>query len=104
MPIFRRLRLIFEMAVLYGLAPIAVYLLVYEYHIPLLLLLPWVFGGLILLLFLERDYAWARTVWRLPRFIDVLKIFGLFIICGGALTLYTANFFPQFFLVFPKHA
>jgi hypothetical protein len=104
MPIFRRLRLIFEMAMLYGLAPIAVYLLVYEYHIPLLVLLPWAFGGLISLLFLERDYAWVKTVLRLPRFIDISKIFGLFIICGGALTVYAAHFFPQFFLLFPKRA
>jgi len=102
MPVFRALRLIFEIAVLYGLAPIAVYLLVYDYHIPLLMLLPWVFGGLILLLLVEGDRAWARAVLRLPRFIDVLKIFGLFIICGGALTLYAARFFPQYFLVFPE--
>jgi hypothetical protein len=105
MPNFRRLTLIFEMAVLYGLAPIAVYLLVYEYHIPLLMLLPWVFGGLIaLLLLIERDFAWVKTALHLPRFVDILKIFGLFVICGGALTLYTASFFPQFFLAFPKRA
>jgi hypothetical protein len=104
MPVARRLRLIFEMALLYGLAPIAVYLLVYEYHRPLLMLLPWAFGGLILLLLLERDYAWTKTVLRLPRFIDILKILALFLICGGVLTIYTANFFPQFFLVFPKRA
>jgi uncharacterized protein len=105
MPTFRRLRLIIEMAVLYGVAPIAVYLLVYEYRVPLLTLLPWVFGGLIaLLLLLERDYAWVKTVFSLPRLADVLKILGLFIICGGALTIYTAKFFPQFFLVFPNRA
>jgi uncharacterized protein len=105
MPIFRRLWLIFEMAVLYGLAPVAVYLLVYEYHVPLLTLLPWALGGLIaLLLLLERDYAWVKTVFRLPRFADVLRILGVFIVCGGALTIYTAYFFPQYFLVFPNRA
>jgi uncharacterized protein len=104
MPVFRRLRLTFEMAVLYGLTPIAVYLLVYEYRIPLLTLLPWAFGGLILLLLLDSDYVWVKTVLRLPRFLDILKILVLFIICGSALTFYAAKFFPQYFLVFPKRA
>jgi hypothetical protein len=105
MTISRRLRLFSEMAALYGLAPIAVYLLVYEYRIPLLMLFPWVFGGLIAFLLLSgSNYAWLRTVLQLPRFADVCKIFGLFIICGGALTIYTVYFFPQLFLAFPKLA
>jgi hypothetical protein len=92
------------MAILYGLAPIAVYLLVYEFHIPLLLLLPWVFGGLLSLLVLEKDNTWVKTVLHLPRIPDILSVLGLFIICGGVLTIYTAKFFPQLFLAFPERA
>jgi uncharacterized protein len=104
MPISRRSRLIFEMAVLYGFAPVAVYVLVYEYHIPLLLLLPWFLGALLSILLLSNDYTWIKTILHLPSFNDILKILGLFIICGGALTFYTAYFLPQLFLNFPKLA
>jgi hypothetical protein len=56
------------------------------------------------LLLSERDHAWIKTVLYLPHFADVWKIVGLFIICGGALTIYTDYFFPKLFLAFPKLA
>jgi hypothetical protein len=45
----------------------------------------------LILLLLERNYAWAAALARFPRFIDILKIFGLFVPCGGVLTLYAAK-------------
>lgn len=104
MPHLRRARLLVEMALLYVLAPIAVYYLVYVEGVPLLRLLPWVLGVLLILLLLERDYAWALAFVRFPRVIDIVMIVGLFIICGGALTIYAANAFPQAFLTFPQRA
>lgn len=101
---WRRLRLAIEIILIYLIAPVAVYYFVYVRHIPLLQLLPWVLIALIVLLFLEPDYSWLKAFSRFPGFYALLKITGLFIICGGALTIYAYHSFPQFFLLFPERA
>jgi hypothetical protein len=100
----RRARLVTEMTLLYVLAPVAVYRFVYEDRVPLFELLPWALGGLVILLLLERNYNWFWTLFRLPSILDIIKILALFIVCGGALTAYAANVFPQYFLSFPNRA
>jgi uncharacterized protein len=101
---WRRARLLIEMLLLYILAPIAVYYLVYIDGVPLLRLLPWALGGLLILLLFEKNYAWASAFVRFPHVVDIMMIAGLFIICGGVLTIYAANAFPQNFLTFPERA
>ncbi|MGO9984646.1 MAG: CPBP family intramembrane glutamic endopeptidase [Rhodomicrobium sp.] len=101
---FRRARLAIEMILLYGLAPLAAHGLIYEQRLPLLELFPWLLGGLVVLLFIGGDHAWFRTLLRFPPRMEFLKILGLFVLCGGALTLYAAMVFPQYFLSLPKYA
>jgi membrane protease YdiL (CAAX protease family) len=100
----RRLRLTVEMALLYVAAPIAVYHFVYVERLPLFRILPWAMGALLVLLFLERNYDWTKALARLPRPADLLKVLGLFVICGGVLTLYAYHALPQYFLAFPERA
>ncbi len=100
----RRVRLTIEMTLLYIVAPIVAYHFVYVERVPLFRLLPWVMGALVLLLVMERNYEWMRTFIRLPRFVDLLKILGLFAICGGALTFYAYKALPQYFMAFPDRA
>jgi membrane protease YdiL (CAAX protease family) len=104
MSAWRRLRLAIEIVLLYGVAPVIVYNFVYIRRVPLLELLPWAMAALLLLLLLERNYSWTRALIRPPRFADLLKILGLFLLCGGALTIYAYRDFPQYFLVFPQRA
>ncbi len=99
---WRRGRLGIEVFLLYIAGPILIYHLVYIEHIPLLRLLPWLLGILVLLLLLDFDRAWLRAFLTFPRPAVVLQILGLFVVCGGALTLYAANVFPQYFLAFPQ--
>ncbi len=100
----RRVRLTIEMMLLYVAAPIVTYHFVYVERVPLFRLLPWAMGALVLLLVLERNYDWMRAFIRLPHFTDLLKILGLFVICGGALTFYASQALPQYFMAFPERA
>jgi uncharacterized protein len=101
---WRRVRLMVEVILLYALVPVAIYHFVYIDRVPLLKLLPWVLGPLLILLFLGRQDSWTDSFFRLPRFRDVLNIVGVFVICGGALAIYTYFRYPQLFLAFPERA
>ena len=101
---WRRVRLAIEIMLIYIIAPVLVYFLVYVRHVPLLALLPFVLAILIVLLFLEPDKSWLKAFYRLPHLADLASIFGLFIVCGGALTYYASYSVPQYFLVFPERA
>jgi membrane protease YdiL (CAAX protease family) len=104
LPVWRRLRLLAEMALLYVAAPVLIYDLVYVERVPLFELLPWVFGVFAILLILERDWSWGRAFARFIRWQDFLKIALLFAICGGALTWYAQTYYPAGFLRFPRVA
>jgi hypothetical protein len=96
----RRVR-IGEMVLLYLAGPVLLYWLVYVRHVPLLLILPFVFAGLITVLLRQKDRSWRSVILRLPRRRDILSILGLFLIFGGALTLYAYERFPDSFLALP---
>lgn len=102
--IWRRLRLATEMVLLYIAAPLLIYDLVYVDRIPLLELLPWVFGVFAILLVLERNLSWVKAFARLPRWQDLLSILALYAVLGGALAWYAYTYFPSGFLRFPRVA
>lgn len=101
---WRRVRLAIEVMVLFVIAPVVIYYFVYVERIPLFQLLPYVMGGLIILLLLERDRSWVWTFVTVPRFVDVLKVLGTFAVCGGAMAYYAYVYFPDSFLRFPNVA
>ena len=90
-----------EMLLLYVAGPALLSWLVYRQHVPLLLILPFVFA-LIALLLHQSDQTWRADLATLPSWRDVLSILALFALCGGALTLFTYERYPQFFLVLPR--
>jgi uncharacterized protein len=92
-----------EMLMLFAGGPAILYYLVYERHVPLLILLPFVFAGLLTLLLRQSDQSWRRDLGRLPGRRDVFSILTLFVICGSALTIFAYVRYPQSFLTFPKY-
>ena len=100
----RRARLAIEMISIYAAAPIAAHYLVYGYRLPLLKLFPLVLAAFAASLIFQKGNDWLDALRRLPGRGDVLKILALFVLCGGALTVYAAQSFPQYFLSFPARA
>ena len=91
-----------EMLLLFVAGPMVLAKLVYDQHIPLLVILPVVFGGLMTLLFRQSDQTWRSDLPRLPAWRDVFSILALFALCGGALTIFAYARYPQFLLSFPR--
>jgi hypothetical protein len=91
-----------EMLLLYGAGPAILSILVYKGHIPLLIILPLVFAGLVTLLLRQSDQTWRADIVRLPAWRDVVSILALFALCGGALTIFAYDRYPQWFLAFPR--
>jgi CAAX protease family protein len=89
-----------EMLLLFVAGPAVLARLVYDQHIPLLVILPVVFGGLMTLLFRQSDQTWRSDLLRLPAWRDVFSILALFALCGGALTIFAYERYPQSFLSF----
>jgi uncharacterized protein len=92
-----------EMLLLYAGGPAVLYYLVYGLHVPLLILLPFVFAGLMTLLLRQSDRSWRQDLARLPEWSTVSSILTLFVICGGALTIFAYERYPQSFLTFPRY-
>jgi len=91
-----------EMLLLFLAGPAILAMLVYERHVPLLIVLPFVFAGLMTLLLRQSDQTWRADLARLPAWRDVFSILSVFALCGGALTLFTYVRYPQWFLTFPR--
>jgi hypothetical protein len=77
-----------EMLLVFVAGPAVLARLVYDRHIPLLVILPVIFAGLMTLLFRQSDQIWRGDLLRLPAWRDVFSILVLFALCGGALTLF----------------
>jgi uncharacterized protein len=91
-----------EMLLLFVAGPAVLARLVYDQHIPLLVILPIVFAGLMTVLFRQSDQTWRGDLLRLPTWRDVFSILALFSLCGGALTIFAHARYPQSFLSFPR--
>jgi hypothetical protein len=91
-----------EMLLVFVAGPAVLARLVYDRHIPLLLILPVVFAGLVTLLLRRSDQTWRGDLMRLPAWRDVFSILALFALCGGALTIFAYLRYPQYFLSFPR--
>lgn len=98
----RKKWLIGEMLLLYVAGPALVSVAVYQLHVPVIAILPFVFAGLIAVLLRQSDRTWRADLVRLPSRHDVFSILALFVVCGSALTLYTYERYPQFFLALPR--
>ncbi len=91
-----------EMLLLFAGGPVLLAKLVYERHISLFVILPFVLGGVISLLLAQGGRALRADLLRLPGWRTVLSILALFAVCGGALTLFAYERYPQPFLAFPR--
>jgi hypothetical protein len=78
--VWRRLYLTLEMLAIYVLMPVAIYHLLYDYHLPLLAILPSLVVFFVILLTLDPDFSWRRTLSRgigLRELASILVIFAL---------------------------
>jgi len=98
----RKVWIVTEMLLLFVAGPALLAKLVYERHIPLFMILPAVFAGLIALLLSQSDRTWRADLARLPARRTVLSILALFVLCGSALTLFAYERYPGSFLTFPR--
>jgi hypothetical protein len=98
-----RVWIVTEMLALFLAGPAFLAMLVYKRHVPLVMVLPFVFAGFFALLLRQSDQSWRADLVRLPSRRDVLAILGLFAVCGGALTLFAYSRYPQYFLAFPRY-
>jgi hypothetical protein len=100
----RRGWLTLEMVAVYVLTPLALYVLLYRYRVPLFALLPPVFGAFIVLLLLDRSFSLWNTVKRGIRFRDLASIAAIFAVAGPAIALFAYYDRPESFLRFPRNA
>jgi hypothetical protein len=100
--ILRRIWLTLEMIAGFVLTPIAVYALLYRYHIPLFTLLPLVFATFILLLTLDRTFSWRIALKRGITWRELASILGIFAVAGPAIALFGYYDRPESFLRFPR--
>jgi hypothetical protein len=102
--VLRRVWLTLEMIAIYALTPIAVYILLYHYHIPLFTLLLPVFATFIPLLLLDRKFSLRLTLKRGIRLRDLASIVAIFAVAGPAIALFAYHDRPASFLRFPRYA
>ncbi len=98
----RRVRLIAEIAALYIVAPLAVYHLVYSHQIPLLRLLIGIFTLFIVFLTFDRSFSWFKMLAKGFSIWQGLQILVFFLIFGGAIAAYAAEYHPDRFLAWPR--
>jgi hypothetical protein len=99
-----RVWLTLEMIAIYGLTPIAVYILLYQYRVPLFTLLSLVFATFILLLTLDRSFSWRVALKRGIRLRELASILIIFLFAGSAIAQFAYNDRPASFLRFPRYA
>jgi hypothetical protein len=90
------------MLLLFVGGPLLISYLVYDRHVPLFFVLPFVLAIFLTLLLRQRDQSWRADVARAPAWRDVLSILAVFIVCGSALTFIAYYRYPDSFLSFPR--
>lgn len=98
----RRIGLAVEILALYLAAPLIVYVMVFDWRLPLFAILAGVAVAFIVFLTLERDFSWRALLWSpLPRS-ELVNILSIFTIAGPALALFAYWESPSSFLYFPR--
>jgi uncharacterized protein len=92
------------MLLIFAGGPILLSYLVYQRHVPLFIVLPFLLAGFLTLLVRQRSQGWRADLARAPTWHDVFSILGLFLVFGGALTLFAHQRYPESFLAFPRFA
>jgi uncharacterized protein len=100
----RRIWLAIEMFVLYILAPIGVYSLLYDYRIPLFQIFPVVFLVFIVILTLDRNFSWREALGRGISLGTLGSILSIFAVVAPILALFAWYENPTRFLAFPLYA
>ncbi|MBX2806509.1 MAG: CPBP family intramembrane metalloprotease [Hyphomicrobiales bacterium] len=100
----RRVWLVIEMVILFGLTPILVYMLLYEYRMPLFQILPPVFLVFIVFLTFDRTFSWKKLLLTGVSFKQLLSILMILAIAGPGFVIFAQNDVPERFLTFPRYA
>ena len=100
----RRGWLALELIAVYVLTPIALYILLYQYSVPLFTLLLPVFAIFILLLLVDRSFSWRQTLKRGIAWRDLASIIAIFAVAGPVIALFAYHDRPDSFLRFPRYA
>lgn len=103
MPRARRIRLMVEMAALYIAAPLLVVAAVHWTRVSLLVMLAPLLLLIVLALSLDRSFSWRAVLsaGMTPR--TLAAILALFILLGGALTVFVLVWRPESFLSLPRY-
>lgn len=97
----RRVRLLIEMGAIFLLAPLLIRYAIYEWRIPLPVVLQPLLLGLILYLLWDPTFRLTRELNRSIDAREVLSIFGIFAVAGGAIAAVTWLRLPEVFLGLP---
>jgi membrane protease YdiL (CAAX protease family) len=100
----RRLRLVFEIALIFIGAPVLVTYMLHALRLPLFLLLQPVLFGFIVYLVWDRTFLVRRELARGFSIGHLAAILATFAILGGLITLAAQHLNPAGFLSFPKRA
>ncbi|MEE9590187.1 MAG: CPBP family intramembrane glutamic endopeptidase [Hyphomicrobiaceae bacterium] len=98
----RRLWLMAEMALLYLVAPMGVYVLVYGYGTPLFMVLLPVFVIFATILTIDGDFIWRKLLTTGIKWAELAQIIALFLVAGAAIAWFAWKTVPGLFLLFPR--
>ncbi len=101
--IWRRIRLLSEIAVFYVGAPLMVTFVVYGLRLPLFLVLPPVLLAVIAFLLWDRSFDIRRELARDVSLLTVIAILATFCVIGGLIAGYVASEMPRQFLSMPRN-
>jgi membrane protease YdiL (CAAX protease family) len=93
----------FEMAVLFGIAPIAIDRAVHQGGTPVFIALVPVLVLIVAFLLADRTFSMRKELTRGFSFGQLLSILGVFIVAGGAVVWYVAQYMPHLFMEFPRN-
>jgi CAAX protease family protein len=99
-----RLWLTIEMLLLYVVAPLGVYSLLYDYRIPLFQILPVIFVVFVVILTVDRNFSWREALSRGIDLKTLASILLIFAIGAPLLALFARHDSPTRFLAFPLYA
>ena len=92
-----------EMALLYGAAPFAVDRAVHGYSVPVFIALLTVLAIILLVLILDRTFSLRRELSRGFSLRQLFYILLTFVVGGGIVATYVAEYHPELFLEFPRN-
>ena len=98
-----RSRLVAEMALIYGAAPLGIYALAFEAGVPLLGVLAPVFLLVVLALSLDRTFSWRELFVTPITRAELRSILTLFAVLGSGIVGVAYFLHPQQFFGFPRH-